>query len=144
MEAHRPCELTVPVRLPVLTRLTVTMLGKFLTLTALAALALGRRTCKVPAIGGGEDDGPAINTAFKRCATKSKIVLDKYYVVDTLLMAENLNDVEIELSGTSEQLRRLYVYKLTLAYQSNIRLTLRNGRLRVCTLPTKTRRLPQL
>ena len=103
MEA-RPCDLTVPVRLPVLTTLTVSMLAKFLTLTALAALALGRRTCKVPAIGGGEDDGPAMNAAFKKCGTKSRIVLDKYYVVDTLLMAENLNDVEIELSGTSKHL----------------------------------------
>lgn len=97
MEA-RPCDLTVPIRLPVFTRLTVTMLAKFLTLTSLAALALGRKTCKVPAIGGGEDDGPAINAAFKKCATRSKIVLDKYYVVDTLLMADNLDDVEIELS----------------------------------------------
>ena len=104
MEA-RPCDLTVPIRLPVFTRLTVTMLAKFLTLTSLAALALGRKTCKVPAIGGGEDDGPAINAAFKKCATRSKIVLDKYYVVDTLLMADNLDDVEIELSGTSKHLR---------------------------------------
>ena len=79
------------------------MLGKILTLACLAALAIARRTCKVPAIGGGEDDGPAINAAFKRCAKKSRVVLNKYYVVDTLLLTKDLDDVEIELSGTGEQ-----------------------------------------
>ncbi len=80
------------------------MLTKSFTLALLAALALARRTCKVPAIGGGEDDGPAINAAFKRCAKKSRVVLDKYYVVDTLLLTEDLDDVQIELSGTGEYL----------------------------------------
>ncbi|KAI0676372.1 pectin lyase-like protein [Trametes maxima] len=59
-----------------------------------------RKTCRVPAIGGGEDDGPAINAAFERCATNAKIVLDKYYVVDTLLLTRGLQNVDIELSGT--------------------------------------------
>ncbi|KAI0763430.1 pectin lyase-like protein [Trametes elegans] len=59
-----------------------------------------KKTCVVPAIGGGEDDGPAINAAFERCSHSSKIVLDKYYVVDTLLLAKDLYNVEIELSGT--------------------------------------------
>ncbi|RDX42441.1 pectin lyase-like protein [Lentinus brumalis] len=81
------------------------MIAKSLTVTSLAVLALARatstrKTCKVAAIGGGEDDGPAINSAFKKCAKNSKIVLDKYYVVDTLLKTENLDNVEIELSGT--------------------------------------------
>ncbi len=83
------------------------MIAKSLTVTSLAVLALARatstrKTCKVAAIGGGEDDGPAINSAFKKCAKNSKIVLDKYYVVDTLLKTENLDNVEIELSGTGE------------------------------------------
>ena len=79
------------------------MLATWLIFAFLASLALGRNTrkvCNVPAIGGGEDDGPTINHIFKQCASHSKIVLDKYYVVDTLLLTENLNDVEIELSGT--------------------------------------------
>ena len=90
------------------------MFTKLLAITSIAVLALARKTCKVPAIGGGMDDGPAINAAFQNCSNNSKIVLDKYYVVDTLLMAENLNDVEIELSGTSEQWRRLCVYMVVL------------------------------
>ena len=59
-----------------------------------------RQVCTVPAIGGGEDDGPAVNSAFKQCSKHAKVVLDKYYVVDTLLLTEDLNDVEIELTGT--------------------------------------------
>ena len=78
------------------------MLWKLLTLASLSAVALARKSCKVHAIGGGEDDGPAINAAFERCAKKSRVVLDKYYVVDTLLVTKDLDDVEIELSGTSE------------------------------------------
>ena len=74
--------------------LTFLLLGSF-------ALVNGRCTCRVPAIGGGEDDGPAINAAFKKCSKNAKIVLDKYYVVDTLLVTKDLDDVEIELSGTS-------------------------------------------
>ena len=73
-----------------------------LSLVILAASKSTRKVCSVPAIGGGEDDGPAINTAFKQCSSHSKIVLDKYYVVDTLLLTQGLDDVEIELSGTSE------------------------------------------
>ncbi|KAL1949040.1 hypothetical protein VTO73DRAFT_10846 [Trametes versicolor] len=76
------------------------MLANFVALLFLSALAVARRTCKVPAIGGGEDDGPAINAAFERCSKNAKVVLDKYYVVDTLLLTKDLDDVEIELSGT--------------------------------------------
>ncbi len=61
-----------------------------------------QKTCNVPAIGGGEDDGPAILAAFKECSRNAKIVLDKYYVVDTLLLTKDLENVQIELSGTGE------------------------------------------
>ncbi|KAI0760371.1 pectin lyase-like protein [Fomes fomentarius] len=97
------------------------MLIKFLTFAFLAALALARRSCKVPAIGGGEDDGPAINAAFKRCAKKSRVVLDKYYVVDTLLLTEDLDDVQIELSGTVQytpDIARWSPQSLYLTYQN--------------------------
>ncbi|KAH9941722.1 pectin lyase-like protein [Epithele typhae] len=82
------------------------MYAAWLLLASFAVSALGkpkpptRKTCSVPAIGGGEDDGPTINKVFKTCSTHSRIVLDKYYVVDTLLLTKDLNDVEIELSGT--------------------------------------------
>ena len=80
------------------------MFAKLFALSTLLALVLARRpqpkTCVVPAIGGGEDDGPAILAAFKECSRNAKIVLDKYYVVDTLLLTENLENVEVELSGT--------------------------------------------
>ncbi|KZT22387.1 glycoside hydrolase family 28 protein [Neolentinus lepideus HHB14362 ss-1] len=61
---------------------------------------LGRTICSVKAIGGGQDDGPNINTAFQQCSSNGRIVLDGYYVVDTLLFTTVLSDVEIELSGT--------------------------------------------
>ncbi|KAM5537637.1 hypothetical protein V8D89_008715 [Ganoderma adspersum] len=80
---------------------------KLLRILSLGALAFARvnpprpqKTCNVPAIGGGEDDGPAILAAFKECSRDAKIVLDKYYVVDTLLLTKDLDNVEIELSGT--------------------------------------------
>ena len=71
-----------------------------LTLASLAAVASARLTCTVPHLGGGQDDGPAINAAFKRCAKNGKITLNKYYSVNSLLLHTNLDDVEIELSGT--------------------------------------------
>lgn len=84
------------------------MLAKFLAFASLAAISLAhnthntRKTCEVPAKGAGQDDGPTINSVFKKCSHNSKIVLDKYYVVDTLLLTENLDNVEIELSGTGK------------------------------------------
>ncbi|KAI0642765.1 pectin lyase-like protein [Trametes meyenii] len=81
------------------------MLAHIFAIFLWLALALARdirKTCRVPAIGGGEDDGPAINAAFERCARNAKIVLDKYYVVDTLLLTRGLQNVEIELSGTGD------------------------------------------
>ncbi|KAJ8474976.1 hypothetical protein ONZ51_g6872 [Trametes cubensis] len=84
------------------------MLAKFLALASLAAVSLAhnthntRKTCEVPAKGAGQDDGPTINSVFKKCSHNSKIVLDKYYVVDTLLLTQNLDNVEIELSGTGD------------------------------------------
>ncbi|KAI9065287.1 glycoside hydrolase family 28 protein [Trametes sanguinea] len=85
------------------------MFAKTLALVSLAALCFAhntgngggsRKTCEVPAKGAGQDDGPTINSVFKKCSRNSKIVLDKYYVVDTLLQTEGLDNVEIELSGT--------------------------------------------
>ena len=73
-----------------------------LLLAVLCTVASARLSCKVriPNLGGGRDDGPAINAAFQRCAKNGKVVLDKYYLVDTLLFTTGLDDVEIELSGT--------------------------------------------
>ena len=69
-------------------------------LISLGAVVSARLSCKVPHLGGGRDDGPAINAAFKRCAKNGKVVLDQYYSVDSLLFTTGLDDVEIELSGT--------------------------------------------
>lgn len=68
-------------------------------LATFVATATARLSCKVPSLGGGQDDGPAINAAFKRCAKNGKVTLDKYYLVDSLLFTTGLDDVEIELSG---------------------------------------------
>ena len=78
-----------------------------LFLLSLSVVASARLSCKVPHLGGGRDDGPAINAAFKRCARNGKVVLNEYYLVDTLLLTTDLDDVEIELSGTGEL---LYAY----------------------------------
>ena len=69
-------------------------------LASFAASGAARLTCAVPSLGGGQDDGPAINAAFQRCAKNGKITLDKYYLIDSLLFTTGLDDVEIELSGT--------------------------------------------
>ncbi|CAL1699407.1 unnamed protein product [Somion occarium] len=71
-----------------------------LVLAALLSTAVARLTCDVKNLGGGQDDGPNILAAFKRCAKNGRITLDKYYVVDTLLLTDGLDDVEIDLSGT--------------------------------------------
>lgn len=67
---------------------------------SLAASDSGLR-CVVKPLGGGQDDGPNILTAFSQCSSGGTVVLDKYYVVDTLLMTTGLKNVDIELSGTS-------------------------------------------
>ncbi|KIJ62473.1 glycoside hydrolase family 28 protein [Hydnomerulius pinastri MD-312] len=56
-------------------------------------------TCTVVPLGGGQDDGPNILSAFSQCNNGGTIVLDKYYVVNTLLVHDPLQDVKIELSG---------------------------------------------
>ena len=71
-------------------------------LVTFAAITSARLTCTVKPLGGGQDDGPNILSAFKRCAKNGRIKLDRYYVVDTLLLTEGLDDVEVELSGTGE------------------------------------------
>ena len=73
-----------------------------LLLPSLCAVVSARLDCKVEHLGGGRDDGPAINAAFKRCAKNGKVVLDQYYSVDSLLFVTGLDDVEVELSGTCE------------------------------------------
>ncbi|OCH86769.1 pectin lyase-like protein [Obba rivulosa] len=67
-----------------------------------AAFARGTKTkvCTVEHLGGMQDDGPNIRAAFQKCSSNAKIVLDKYYRVDSLLLTTNLRSVDIELSGT--------------------------------------------
>jgi hypothetical protein len=72
----------------------------FVALAAFAPLAVARLDCVVKGLGGGQDDGPNILAAFKRCKSNGKITLADYYSVDTLLLVTGLNDVEIELTGT--------------------------------------------
>ena len=81
------------------------MVAFILVLVFLAALSQARnlKTCSVTAIGGGQDDGPNINAAFENCSTNSIIMLDGYYVVDTLLFTTGLRNVDIVLSGTCER-----------------------------------------
>ncbi|EKM57997.1 glycoside hydrolase family 28 protein [Phanerochaete carnosa HHB-10118-sp] len=76
------------------------MLTSVLLLASLCVAAFARLECKVPHLGGGRDDGPAISAAFQRCAKNGKVVLDQYYSVDSLLLITGLDDVEIVLSGT--------------------------------------------
>lgn len=86
------------------------MLTSFLLLSsALSALPLSiaagggveknGSTCRVVPIGGGQDDGPNILTALEQCNNGGTVVLDSYYVVNTVLVTD-LQDVNIELSGT--------------------------------------------
>ncbi|KAI0087365.1 pectin lyase-like protein [Irpex rosettiformis] len=75
------------------------MLPIALVLASLAATAAARLSCKVPSLGGGRDDGPAISAAFERCGRNGKVTLDKYYLVDSLLLTTGLDNVDIELSG---------------------------------------------
>jgi galacturan 1,4-alpha-galacturonidase len=79
----------------------VSMLSLAVTVVGFASLATARLSCVVKALGGGLDDGPNILAAFRRCASNGRVTLAGYYVVDTLLLTTGLDDVEVELSGTS-------------------------------------------
>lgn len=105
-----------------------------LVLASLVAVASARLSCKVKPLGGGQDDGPNILAAFKRCAKKGRVTLDKYYVVDTLLMTTGLDDVEIELSGTGTYIQWLLIDIFTdLRLQSNTLLISQSGLHRATT-----------
>jgi len=94
-----------------------------LTLISLAASALAWDTvCAVKPLGGGQDDGPNINAAFEECSNNAAIILDGYYSVNTLLMAEGLSHVDIVLSGTVQ-------YTPNIAYWSpnSLYLTFQNA-----------------
>lgn len=49
-------------------------------------------------LGGGQDDGPAINYAFELCSNNAHVKLPYAYYVDTVLQS-SLNQVDIEFSG---------------------------------------------
>lgn len=84
------------------------MRATLLSLVSLAATALAwERICAVKPLGGGQDDGPNINKAFRDCSQNAAIILDRYYVVDTLLMATGLDNVDIVLSGVRKYLSNL-------------------------------------
>ena len=72
-------------------------------MASLTATALAWETiCAVKPLGGGRDDGPGINAAFEKCSSDAAIILDGYYSVNTLLLAQNLSHVDIVLSGTGK------------------------------------------
>lgn len=79
------------------------MFRRALALVYLATTALAWDTiCAVKPLGGGRDDGPSINAAFENCSNNAAIILDGYYSVNTLLLAQNLSHVDIVLSGTGK------------------------------------------
>jgi galacturan 1,4-alpha-galacturonidase len=63
---------------------------------------MGRLSCVVKGLGGGQDDGPNILAAFQQCKNNGRVTLADYYSVNTLLMTTGLDNVEIDLSGTCE------------------------------------------
>ncbi|EGN97570.1 glycoside hydrolase family 28 protein [Serpula lacrymans var. lacrymans S7.3] len=70
-----------------------------LTYAASANVQVGGGTCTVVPLGGGQDDGPNILDAFSQCASGGTVVLNEYYVVNTVLVTTGLKNVNIELSG---------------------------------------------
>jgi len=64
-----------------------------------ASVVKVNNTCTVVPVPSGGDDGPSILSAFAQCGQNGKIVLDKYYSVNTVLNTTGLNNVSIELSG---------------------------------------------
>lgn len=59
-------------------------------------------TCTVLPIGGGQDDAPNIINAFDACRSGGTVVLDQYYVVNTVLVITDLQNVNIQLSGVGQ------------------------------------------
>ncbi|KAF8836104.1 glycoside hydrolase family 28 protein [Paxillus ammoniavirescens] len=67
--------------------------------SSLPQVKVEKNTCTVIPLGGGQDDGPNILHAFETCGSGGRIVLDQYYVVNTVLVTSGLKNVGIELSG---------------------------------------------
>ncbi|KAG9312452.1 pectin lyase fold/virulence factor [Chiua virens] len=72
-----------------------------LVLAASPYVKVDGNTCTVVPIGGGQDDGPNIIHAFDACGSGGTIVLDRYYVVNTVLVITGLHDANIQLSGSN-------------------------------------------
>lgn len=89
------------------------MHARFLTCLLLASAAWAyEKICAVKSLGGGLDDGPNINAAFKECSENAVILLDSYYSVNTLLLTEGLNHVDIVLSGTGTPGQDLHMHPI--------------------------------
>jgi hypothetical protein len=75
-----------------------------------ALLVAARLDCVVKALGRGQDDGPNILKAFKRCKTNGKVVLKDYYIVDTreyhLINRCDGNDTEVYCSFVDAKSRK--------------------------------------
>ncbi|GJJ10571.1 hypothetical protein Clacol_004798 [Clathrus columnatus] len=63
-------------------------------------LTITGNTCHVRAKGAAQDDGPTILDAFSLCNNNHEILLDEYYVVNTVMNTTGLSNVQIQLSGT--------------------------------------------
>ena len=57
-------------------------------------------------------DGIERPSVVRMAAKRGRIVLDKYYVVDTLLLIKDLDNVQIELSGTGEHVVSFVVWPI--------------------------------
>lgn len=90
-----------------------------------------RKTCHVPALGGGQDDSSNIINAFSQCQNNSVIVLDGNYtgtlvfifplcdnVIEIVLVGRllvtNFNNVEIQLTGSLQVCLSVHREPLTL------------------------------
>lgn len=105
------------------------------TLALHSSFSRARQTCQVASSVAGKDAGPAILSAFQTCGKGGKILLDGYYLVDTVLQTTG-NGIEIELSGTLQfstnitkwsntsiflayQVRRVHTFKVVIPRVAN-------------------------
>lgn len=70
-----------------------------IVLAASPSVVVDGHTCTVVPLGGGQDDAPSILDAFRSCGSGGTVVLDKYYVVNTVLVITGVRNVSIVLSG---------------------------------------------
>lgn len=80
----------------------ISLLGLWTVIVSGTQPPFQAKTCVIPAHGDGQDDSPAIRSAFSACGRNGHIIFaeNNTYNIQTVLQLHNLSNVQIDFLGT--------------------------------------------